>query len=299
MLDKTIESKIEATMGGKIDSIQKIGRGVNNAIYGIAINGIKYALKIKERGLYDFFEKESCALKELNGFIAPKLYAFDDSDPNNKFMIIEYIDGQSIASVNEIGITKLAELVNQVHQKTKRKNAEPKSLKFDLKNYLDDKCYLSIPELELIPFSKTQELISICNIVLNAAEELWYSDPENEVLIHGDLGEGNIMKDKSQNWRIVDWELSRYTQIETEIAAIIWAHCKSENDIAELLNSEFCGSGRNAIGLMTLARGLDVSTWRTKWINSLNKNEENIETYHSELEEDWMKIGILKKLLKL
>ena len=297
MLDKNINLKIEAAIGGRIDCIHKIGSGVNNAVYLIEIKGLNYALKIKERGIYDFFENESSALKEMDGFIAPKLYLYDYSDLDNKFMLIEYIDGEPIKSVNEIGITKLAELVNEIHEKTKRKNSATKNLKSDLKNYLDDKCYFNVHELEKIPFSKTQELIETCDKAINFAENYKYSDPENEVLIHGDLNVTNIIKDKSGKWRLIDWELSRYTQIETEIAALIWAHCKNEQDIAELLNSELCGNGKTTIALMTLARGLDVSTWRTKWINSLCEKEEKMDLYHSELEEDWSKIRILKTYL--
>lgn len=48
---------------------------------------------------------------------------------------------------------------------------------------------------------------------------------------------------------------------------------------------------------MTLARGLDVSTWRTKWINSLAKNDEKLPFHRMELEEDWYKIRILKEYI--
>lgn len=297
MVNQNIAAEIELSIGGKIDAISKIGSGVNNAVHLIESAGKKYALKIKERGLYDFFQNEAAALKILNGGIAPRIYAFNDSDPDNKFMIIEYIDGEPIKSVEEIGISKLANLVNEIHEKTKRKNVQPKTLSLDLKIYLDDKCYFSIPELEKIEFSKTQELIETCDVAIEAAKKFGYSDPENEVLIHGDLNVTNIIKDKNEKWRLIDWELSRYTQVETEIAALIWAHCNNEKDISELLNSDLCGKGKKAIALMTLARGLDVSTWRTKWINSLNKNDEKIEFYHSELEEDWAKIRILKSYL--
>jgi hypothetical protein len=46
-----------------------------------------------------------------------------------------------------------------------------------------------------------------------------------------------------------------------------------------------------------LVRGLDVACWRTKWINSLDKADEKLSFYHSELEEDWNKIRILKEFV--
>lgn len=105
----------------------------------------------------------------------------------------------------------------------------------------------------------------------------------------------SIIKDDTGQWRLIDWELSRYTQVETETAALIWAHSKNEFDIDKLLNSSLCSNKKSVISLMNLARGLDVSTWRTKWINSLAKNDAKLSYYYSELEEDWLKIRILKK----
>lgn len=296
-LNGSIKEKIEEVVAEKIVSIIKIGSGVNNAIYLLEMKNRKYALKIRERGLYDFFENESNALKIMDGYIAPKIYHYDDSNPDEKFMLIEYINGLPINSVNEIGIDGLAALVIKVHERTKKKNTHVKDLNSDLQAYLVDKCYLSIPELHKISFSKTDELIKTCDTVIERSRNICYSDPEHEVLIHGDLNITNIIKDDAGQWRLIDWELSRYTQVETEIAALIWAHSKNKNDIEKLLNSALCFNNKRIILLMTLARGLDVSTWRTKWINSLAKNETKLQFYRSELEEDWHKIRILKEYI--
>jgi predicted Ser/Thr protein kinase len=122
------KAKIEQFVSGKIISILKIGSGVNNAVYLLETKTKKYALKIKERGLYDFFENESKALKILDGYIAPKIYFYDDSNPDDKFMLIEYISGLPIKSINEIGIDKLTTLIMNVHKRTKRKNSQIKDL---------------------------------------------------------------------------------------------------------------------------------------------------------------------------
>jgi aminoglycoside phosphotransferase (APT) family kinase protein len=296
-LNEATKVKIEEIVEEKIVSITKIGSGVNNAVYLLEMRNKKYALKIRERGLYDFFENESKALKIMDGYIAPKIYHYDVSNPINKFMLIEYISGLPIKSISEIGIDELVALVMNVHQRTKRKKSHVKNLNSDLQAYLDDKCYSSIPELQKISFSKTHELIKTCDTVLERAGKLCYSDPEYEVLIHGDLNVTNIIKDDAGQWRLIDWELSRYTQVETEIAALIWAHSKNEKDIEKFINSDLCAGKKIIILIMTLARGLDVSTWRTKWINSLAKNDEKLPFYHSELEEDWYKIRILKEYI--
>jgi hypothetical protein len=85
--------------------------------------------------------------------------------------------------------------------------------------------------------------------------------------------------------------------VETEIAALVWAHCNNEAEIRKLLDSDLCTNAKKTISLMTLVRGLDVACWRTKWINSIDKADEKISFYHSELEEDWNKIRILKEFV--
>jgi|ERR1035437_6010436 thiamine kinase-like enzyme len=292
-----IKSKIEEIAGGNVESITKIGSGVNNAVYLINVNNKSFSLKIKERGIYDFFDNESTALRILDGFIAPKLYLYNDSDRDSKFLLLEYITGAPIKSISEIGISELALLVSKIHSRTQREKSIQSNLNTDLKAYLDDKCFSSIDELENIKFSKISELTKACNTVLKKSVQFDYSDPYHEVLIHGDLNVTNIIRDESGIWRLIDWELSRFAQIETEIAALIWAHCKTEQEISNLLSSKLCDSKKEAIAIMTLARGLDVSTWRTKWINSLDKNDEKLEFYHSELDEDWTKIKILEAYL--
>lgn len=296
-MNKSIQVKVEEIVAEKIDSIVKIGSGVNNAVYLLETKSGKYALKVKERDLYDFFENESNALKILDGYIAPRIYHYEDSNPDQKFILIEYISGSPIKSVDEIGINELAALIMKIHRRTKRQTSQKKDLPADLQAYLTDKCYLSVPELKKISFSKTDELIKTCDTVLERAGKFGYSDPEHEVLIHGDLNITNIIKDDTGKWRLIDWELSRYTQVETEIAALIWAHCNNKRDIEKLLESDLCANGKRIISLTTLARGLDVSTWRTKWINSLDKNDEKLSLYHSELEEDWNKIRVLMEYI--
>lgn len=71
--------------------------------------------------------------------------------------------------------------------------------------------------------------------------------------------------------------------------------------LLEMINKKWAlksGNGAYTIFFrMSQMRGLDVSTWRTKWINSLNKNDAKLSYYYSELEEDWSKIRILKKYI--
>lgn len=69
-LKADIKAKVEEIAADKIVSIVKIGNGVNNAIYLLEMRNKKWALKIREPGLYDFFANESNALKILNGYIA-------------------------------------------------------------------------------------------------------------------------------------------------------------------------------------------------------------------------------------
>jgi predicted Ser/Thr protein kinase len=77
--NETVKAKIENFTSEKIDSIGKIGSGANNAVYLVKTKNKKYALKIRERGLYDFFDNESKALEILGGYIAPQLYYHDFS----------------------------------------------------------------------------------------------------------------------------------------------------------------------------------------------------------------------------
>lgn len=62
-----------------------IGRGANNQIYKFFIQGMAYALKIKERGIHDFFEPEAAALKILNGFYAPKLILYENGTSQSTY----------------------------------------------------------------------------------------------------------------------------------------------------------------------------------------------------------------------
>lgn len=297
IIKETLIVRIEQIISEQIISILKIGNGVNNAVYLVETQKKKFALKIRERGLYDFFDNESTALNIMNGFIAPQLYHYENSNHDNKFMLIEYIDGVPIKSITEIGIGELASLVSEVHCRTRRRLPQLKNLKSDMQAYLNDKCYSSIPELQKISFARPAELDEVCNMVLKETEKLNYSDPEHEVLIHGDLNITNIIKDADGGWRLIDWELSRFAQVEAEIAALIWAHSCDQNDIKRHLDSEWCTVNKKLISLITLSRGLDVSTWRSKYINSLDKNSEKISWFFKELEEDWEKINILKEYI--
>jgi aminoglycoside phosphotransferase (APT) family kinase protein len=286
---------IELIIKDKIVEISEIGRGVNNKVYRIDTSEQSFALKTKDRGLYDFYDAESFALSNLNGVIAPKMHHYHTGNLEwDKFILMELIEGQSPGTFDTVHLDKLIHTVGAVHASIKTKQSN-QSFSDRILNYLNEKCISSIPELESNPFAKIELLTTYCKNIKDKANKIPLENHQSEVLIHGDLGKNNLIESSSEYYRIVDWELSRYAIPEVEFAGILWTYMSDQNSIESMLK-KMPQFNTEMLLLLTLARGLDVSVWMTKWLKSLPPADPDYKTALKDLDFFWKKINHLAEL---
>ncbi len=291
-----LKNKIQQILGDKVTEMSEIGRGASNKVYKIHSASGCFALKVNERGLYDFFPNESEALFQMDGFHAPKLFHyFEGGGEVPRFLLMEYIEGHPASSHASVDLPKLLHVIHRIHEKTKRRIPSPQNFGRYISERLWEKCYGSFPELRAMPSFDIERLEKLGRRLEKHSQLLQFSKPNSSVLIHGDPGNGNILETPNGSTILIDWELAQYTQPEVEYAGIIWTYMEEHFGLEDLIAR--CPSYNPEVLLaLTLARGLDVSVWVAKWKASLRipseiEEAEALEAFF------WKKVRLLYSML--
>lgn len=197
----TIIANTNKDILGNIETINEINSGFNNTIFNV---NNKYIIKVCEnKSLENLFDVENNFYNENNNNLnIPKLYKFDRSKNIVPYVyeIIEKIDGKSIYYYwhkwNEVErehfIHKLIEALNIVHKYKKTNDTWKDNLKNEIIiNY--NKCINLFNEEEKDIISKAFDFY----------DDILFDN--HYALIHNDLHFDNILLDKNNEIKIIDF----------------------------------------------------------------------------------------------
>ena len=213
---KFIEEKYKI----KILKIKNIDNGILNSNFYIETKNKKYILRIYEANrIVDEEKQELILLDKIAGFI-PVSKAIKNIDngyisifTNKKFVLFEYINGNSITKIDTHIVREIAMYLGKLHSFSKEISFE----EYNRKTRIDFNFYYNEIKKSEINFRFKNELLNLANKI----NDFDFSTLPSGI-IHGDIFPDNVLLDEYNNIKVIfDFNESYYAPFIFDIAIVI------------------------------------------------------------------------------
>lgn len=211
-LEEIVKNNINLLEGTEIE---KINIGFTNSVYSV---DDKYIIKIcNNKNNEKRFENEiHFYLKNENNKYIPKLYNYyiSTNETDYSYEIIEKVKGKSLYFAwHTFDEDKRKEIIKEISLMMKSFH-QIKGEKYDWPLFIKEKLIKDLENCNVHNLFNEEEIEKINFVIDNSSE---YLSTEEFGLVHSDIHFDNVLIDKNNNLKLIDFETAIYAPIDYEL----------------------------------------------------------------------------------